>query len=145
MSEQEASSPGAARQDSAPVEASNLDEALAQVLRLLDENPDAALTQAEKLLRVHPDPRLFRLAAEACRKLGLDGDAVSAELAAIQAGFSNRELERAAIAQSEGRPNDAFVIAEQFLRGEPDDLLALTIAAEAAVSSWELERAETML
>ena len=145
MSEQEASSPGAARQDSAPVEASSPDEALEQVLRLLEATPSAALTQAENLLRGHPDPRLFRLAAEACRQLGLDGDAVSAELAGVQAGFADRELERAAIAQSEGRTGDAFAIAQEFLRREPEDLLALTIAAEAAINLWELQRAETML
>jgi tetratricopeptide (TPR) repeat protein len=128
-----------------PVEAQDLDQALGQARRLLEEDPRAALAQAETLVRVHLDPRVYRLAAEACRKLGMHDDSVSAELAGIQAGLSNRELERAAIAQSEGRSGDALDIAEECLRREPDDLLAMTIAAEAAMSLWQLERAETLL
>ena len=123
----------------------NLDEALDQVQRLLEQDPEAALTQAETLVSAYRDPRLFRLAAEACRRLGRHEDSVAAELAGIQAGFANRELERAAIAQSEGRFTEALAIVEDYLRGEPDDLLGMTIAAEAAMTLWQLERAEMLL
>src|SRR5688500_9606726 len=109
-----------------------LDQALRQVSNSLESDPQAALDQAELLLRTARAPRVLRLAAAACRKLGLADDAVDAELAAIQAGTSDTELRRAAIAQNEGNPEDALAIAEAFLQKEPHDLLALTIVAEAA-------------
>ena len=145
MSEHETTSPDVPGATAARVQARDLDEALKRARRLLVENPQAALAQAETLVRADPDPRVYRLAAEACRRLGMHADSISAELAGIQAGLSSRELEPAAIAQSDGQFHDALAIAETFLRREPDDLLALTIAAESAMSLWELDRAEAML
>jgi len=107
--------------------------------------PAAVLEQAEATLGSHPDPRLFRIAAEACRELGLEDDAESAELAAIQSALSNADLGRAAAAQENGRPVDALRIAQQFLNEFPDDLLALTLAAEAQIDLWQLDQAEQKL
>ncbi len=123
----------------------DFETAVSEVERVLQQNPSGALELAESLLRPYPEPRLFRLAAEACRRLGLEGDAFSAELAAIQAALSDTELSSAAAAQSEDRSRDALAILDQFLTRYPDDLLALTIAAEAEITLWHLDPAEAKL
>ncbi len=116
------------------------DDALAHGAALVADHPIAALRQAETLLRNGPEPRALRLAAAACRRLGHTEDAVSAELGAIQAGFRDRELESAAVAQRDGRLHEAKAITDGFLQRHPDDLLALTLAAEAAMELWDVER-----
>jgi tetratricopeptide (TPR) repeat protein len=112
---------------------------------LLARDPAGALAHAEALIDERPDPRVCRLAAEACRRLGRVDDAVSAELAGIQAALPDPAFKQAAIAEAEGRPAESLTIAEEYLGRQPDDLLALTIAAEAAISLWRLEHAEEML
>ncbi|HEX6661696.1 MAG TPA: sulfotransferase [Sphingomicrobium sp.] len=130
----------------APVDpAPGIDHLLETVRGLLDSDPQAALRYAEMLLPSTPDPRLFRLAAKACRRLGMDADAEDAELAAIQAGFRVRELIDAAVANHEGRFEESRAIVDRFLKAHPDDLLALTMAAEADTSEWELDRGEERL
>lgn len=121
------------------------EEALEHGHRLLEEHPQAALRQAETLLRNGGEPRALRLAAAAYRASGMAQEAVSAELAAIQASFRDRELESAAVAQQDGSVHEAKAITDRFLQRHPEDLLALTLAAEAAIALWELERAEEML
>ncbi len=113
--------------------------------RLLDQNPDAALKQAETLARLKKDARVYRLAAAACRKLGMQADAEGAELGAIEASLSEPAMKNAAAAAADGRSVDARNLATDFLRAQPDDLLAITIAAEASIALWELERAEELL
>ena len=125
--------------------ADGLDDLLSSVRGLLDSDPRAALSHAEMLLPSSPDPRLFRLAAEACRRLGMTADAEDAELAGIQAGFRSPDLNRAALANQEGRNDEARAILADFVEREPEDLLALTMAAEADIHAWELERAEARL
>jgi tetratricopeptide (TPR) repeat protein len=119
--------------------------AVSEVARVLQQDASQALERAETFLRSCPDPRLFRLAAEACRRLGLAEDAVSAEIAAIQAGLANAELGRAAATLSEDRSSDALAMVETYLKRQPDDLLALTIAAEAEINLWRLDLAEVKL
>src|SRR5262249_34319547 len=121
------------------------DSLLAAVRDLLESDPRAALEQAELLLPTAPDPRIFRLAAEACRRLGLSTDAEDAELAAIQAGFRVPELNEGAIANHERRHTEARASIDGFLESHPDDLLALTMAAEADTAEWELDRGEERL
>lgn len=129
-----------------PVEADHsIDNLLAAVRDLLDSDPRSALDHAETLLPSTPDPRVFRLAAEACRRLGMADDAEDAELAAIQAGFRVPALNAAAVANHEGRNDESRAILARFLDSQPDDLLALTMAAEADIHAWELERAEQRL
>jgi len=125
--------------------ARSFDKLIAGLRDLLDEDPRVALEHAEKLLPSAPDPRVFRIAAEACRRLGLADDAEDAELAAIQAGFRSSELNAAAVANQEGRNDDSRAIVDRFLEDHPDDLLAQTMAAEADIHAWELERAERRL
>lgn len=127
------------------VRGGSVDEALAHGHSLLDSHPQVALKQAEILLRSGADPRALRLAAAAHRKLGGDAQAEAAELAAIRAGFADPDLERAAIAQESGRFSDAEQIASSVLAREPDDLLALTIGAEAAVAMRRFDLAEARL
>src|SRR5687768_4713816 len=124
---------------------SSFEEAVSNCERLLDSDPAAALKQAEALVRVKQDPRVFRLAALACRKLGFEADAQGAELGGIQASLDEPTMKEAAIAQAEGRSEDALRIAERRLETEPDHLLATTIAAEALIELLELDRAEAML
>lgn len=125
--------------------ARSFDKLLAGLRDLLDTDPRAALEHAERLLPSVPDPRVFRAAAEACRRLGMTADAEDAELAAIQAGFGVSELNAAAVAGQDGRNAEAREIVDRFLETHPDDLLALTMAAESDVHAWRLERAEERL
>ena len=127
------------------VRSGSFEEALANGQRLLDMDPSAALKQAETLVRQKRDPRVFRLAAAACRKLGLAADAEGAELGAIQASLDDPDMKRAALAEAEGESSEALSIARRFLGAHPDDLLAMTVSAEALINLWELEDAEAVL
>jgi tetratricopeptide (TPR) repeat protein len=117
---------------------------LANGLRLLDRDPSAALKQAETLARLSKDARVYRLAAAACRKLGMTADAEGAELGAIQASLEEPGLKRAAELLADGQASDARTRAEQFLKADPNDLLAATILAEALLALWELEQSERL-
>ena len=123
----------------------SFEEAFANGLRLLDQDPASALKQAETLIRIRQDARVFRLAAEACRKLGMKADADGAELGAIQASMADPMVSQIAVAESEGRLADARSIAQRFLRNQPDDLLAQTLVAETSIKLWDLEPAEQLL
>ena len=123
----------------------SFEDALAHGRRLLDQDPSAALKQAEELVRLRKDARVFRLAAAACRKLGMPVDAEGAELGAIEASLREPELSRSAEALADGRDADAREIATNFLQTQPDDLLAMTIAAEASLALREFEVAEKLL
>jgi tetratricopeptide (TPR) repeat protein len=127
------------------VRSGSFEEALANGLDLLDKHPASALKQAETLIRIRRDARVYRLAAIACRKLGLATDAEGAELGAIEASLAEPELEQAAIAESEGRSQEARDLCASFLKRQPEDLLAVTLAADSAISMWDLEEAEAML
>ena len=127
------------------VRGGSVEEALANGRRLLAEHPQAALQQAETLLKLGPDPRALRLAAAAHRKLGETKKAEAAEIVAIEASLPDPRLKAAAQAEHEGRSEEASRIAAAFLKEQPDDLLALTISAEAAVSARRLEIGEQML
>jgi cytochrome c-type biogenesis protein CcmH/NrfG len=127
------------------VRSGNFEEDLANGQRLLERDPAAALKQAEELVRLKQDARVFRLAAAACRKLGYKADAEGAELGAIQASLAEPEMKSAALAEAEGSSADALAIARQYLQANPDDLLAMTVIAEASINLWELEEAEEQL
>lgn len=132
---------------SSPVQtgSASFEQTLANAQQLIASDPAEALKQAEALVRQRADARVFRLAAEACRKLGYQADAEGAELGAIQASLENPGLKQAAEALADGRHEEARQIAESFLQEQPDDLLAVTIAAEASVALWDLEQGELML
>ena len=127
------------------VQPGSLEEALAHGWHLLADHPAVALKQAETLLRAGPDPRALRLAAAAHRKLDRPPEAEQAELAAIRASLGNPDLERAAIAEKEGRSGEAKALADAVLRKQPDDLLALTMAAESAIGLRAYEDADALL
>jgi tetratricopeptide (TPR) repeat protein len=113
--------------------------------RTLDSNPEQVLSRAEQMLRTAPDPRVFRLAAKACRRMGLASDAEDAELAGIQAAFQVEELNRAAVTNRDGRTTESRELVNAYLARHPDDLLALTMAAEADIRAWEIECANERL
>lgn len=127
------------------VDFGNFEEALDKLQRLLETDPSGALNHAEILARQKQDARLFRLAAIACRQLGLKADAEGAELGAIQASLAEPQLKDAAQSLVDGDAAEARELATDFLRRQPDDLLARTIAAEAAIAMWDLEGAEEEL
>src|SRR4051794_80266 len=66
------------------------------------------------------------------------------ELQAIKFGFTP-PLRRAAEAEEARQSAQSLAIAEDYLRANPDDLLAQTIAASAAMSLGQTDRAENML
>jgi tetratricopeptide (TPR) repeat protein len=123
----------------------SFDQGLANGYRLLDQHPDVALHQAQTLLRAGPETRAFQLAAEALRRLGKPVEAEQAELSGIGASFSIRQLDDAAVAGSEGRGAQSRSLLEAFLDEHPDNLLALTMAAELDIEEWRLERADERL
>ena len=127
------------------VRGGTVEEGLANGRLLLAEHPEAALTQAEALLKLGPDPRALRLAAAAHRKLGETKKAEAAEIVAIEAALANPRLKAASQAESEGRTEEASRIAAAFLKEQPDDLLALTISADTAITARRLEPGEQML
>ena len=126
------------------VRSGSFEEALANGQRLLDRDPASALKQAETLIRIRRDARVFRLAAAACRKLGLTADAEGAELGAIEASLEAPSLRQATYQLSDGLAPEARNAAEAFLRKFPDDLLAMLIVAEASLALWELDRSEQL-
>ena len=123
----------------------SFEEGLANGRKLLASHPAVALQQANTLLRGGPDPRALELAAAALRRLGRAAEAEQAELSAINASFAIRELDDVAVAGSEGRDDEARAGLDRFLAREPDNLLALTMAAEMDIGEWDLERAEARL
>ena len=131
--------------DKVAVRGGTLEQGLANGRELIDQHPETALTQARTLLKLGPDPRVLRLAASAHRKLGESTEAEAAELAAIQQSLPIPRLKAAAQAEHEGRSGEASALAAQQLRQEPDDLLAMTISAEAAISLRRLVEGERLL
>lgn len=120
------------------------DEALERASQLLASDPASALERANSLAAEKPDPRAYRIAAAALRALGRDEEAVRAESQGIQLGFA-LPLKLARAAQQSGRSIEAKSLAEDYLRENPDDLLAMTIAAEAESGLGRRDKAEPVL
>lgn len=123
----------------------SFDEALSNGRRLLEQDPASALKQAETLIRIRQDARVYRLAAEACRKLGMKADAEGAELGAIQAGLTDPLAKRISLALEERKLTEALTLARPLLRKDPNDLLARTFVAESLNGLWDLDEAEDLL
>ena len=121
------------RPSTASARSESFEEALA-IGRHTRPKPVRCVEAGETLVRLKKDARVFRLAAEACRKLGLKADAEGAELGAIEANLQQPELKEAAQLLADGQPTDALDKAYKFLATHPDDLLAMTIAAEALMA-----------
>lgn len=123
----------------------SFEEGLANGRKLLGSHPAVALQQAQTLIRFNSDPRAFHLAAAAHRRLGDAAAAEEAELAGIRVSFAVRELDDAAVAgQGEDMERPRALI-NDFLRQQPDNLLALTMAAELDLEDSHLNRAEERL
>ena len=123
----------------------DFEDGLAKGRDLLGRDPVAALQQAQMLLRAGLEPRALALAAAALRDLGRADEAEQAELTAIKASFAIQELDDAAVAGQEGRNAESRAMVEGFLSTQPENLLALTMAAEAQLHAWQLEEAEARL
>ena len=91
-----------------------------------------------------PDSRAFRIAAAALRALRRPEEAAQAELQGIRFGFAD-PLKAARAAQQSGRSSEAKSIADEYLKNNPDDLVAMTISAEAALSLNCGDEAEALL
>jgi tetratricopeptide (TPR) repeat protein len=122
----------------------SFEEELDEAVGLLPDDPSEALERANKLAAVDPDPRVFRLAAAALRAVERDEEAEGAELKAIKFGYTP-PLRRAVEAQQARQASAAKAIADEYLRANPEDLLAMTIAAEAAMSLGQTGSAEILL
>jgi len=126
-------------------EGGTFDEGLVNGYELLQRHPSVAVQQAQTLLRIASDPRAFALLAAGYRRLEKDAEAKQAELSGIRASFAIPRLEQAAIAGQEGRGAQARAIIQAFLETQPENLLALTMAAELDIEEWKLEAAEKRL
>jgi tetratricopeptide (TPR) repeat protein len=118
---------------------------LAEARRLLESDPASALKQTQILIRSVPDPRALRVAAAAHRRLGQNVEAELAELAGVKVSLDDPALKEAAGAARQGRRLDAKRMADAVLREEPEDLVALTIAAEAAIAMRQFDDADEKL
>ena len=127
------------------VEPGSVEEVLAQARKLVNSDPASALKQAQMLIRRAPDPRALRLAAAAHRRLGEAKAAELAELAGIKVSLDSAGMQEAAAALRQGRKIEAKRIATAVLAEEPDDLVALTIAAEAAMKERQFDDADRKL
>lgn len=123
----------------------SFEDGIANGLRLLEQHPEVALRQAQTLLRLNPEPRAFELAASALRRMGKPVEAEQAELSAIKASFAIRDLDRAAVTADDGRIDESRAMIGRFLHQRPDNLLAMTMAAELDIEGWKLEAAEPLL
>ena len=124
--------------------ASAFELALLDASDLVASDPAGALERITDLIAEMPDPRAFRVAGEALRSLGRVEEAAQAELSGIALGVTH-SLKIARSAQQAGRSGEARSIAEEYLRTNPGDLLAMTIASEAAFRLGDLDQAEPML
>jgi len=127
------------------VEPGSVDEVLAQARELIESDPASALKQAQDLIRREPDPRALRFAAAAHRRLGEMRAAELAELAGIKMGLETPRLRDAAAAMRQGLRPEAKRITDSVLKDDPDDLVALTIAAEVAVKERRFDDADKKL
>jgi tetratricopeptide (TPR) repeat protein len=124
----------------------SLEEALRNGRKLLESRPDAALAQAHAILRRDANNNdALRLAASAHRLRGEHLEAEQAEVTAIRNNDSDPVLRQAAAALEAGKPSNAARIAVDYLRRQPDDLAAMTLAAEALIAQKREEEAEPML
>lgn len=124
--------------------APTLEQRLDLARGLLATDPAAALEQANSILSERADARAFRLTAAALRALGRAEEAAQAELKGINEGFT-QSLRQARAANQSGRSSQAKSIAEEYLQSNGDDLLAMTIAAEAALGLDRPDEAESTL
>src|SRR5690348_4614420 len=131
--------------EQAELERERVDEALAQARRLVGSDPASALKQAQALIRSAPDPRALRVAAAAHRAIGQAVEAELAELAGIKVSLEDPIFRAAAEALQQGRKLDAQRITDEVLEREPDDLVALTLSAEVAISERRYDDADKML
>src|ERR1043165_8021934 len=131
--------------EQAELERERIDEALAQARRLVDSDPASALKQAQALIRAAPDPRALRIAAAAHRAMGQSVEAELAELAGIKVSLDHPIFRGAAEALQQARKLDAQRVTDEVLEREPDDLVALTLSAEVAISERRYEDADKML
>lgn len=122
----------------------DLNERLQKGWGLLTTDPDRALAIANDMIAMEPDPRAFRLAAAALRASNRHEEAAESELQGIRFGFAE-PLKIARSAQQARQSSKAKAIADDYLRTNPDDLIAMTIAAEAAISLNLIDEAETLL
>jgi tetratricopeptide (TPR) repeat protein len=124
--------------------AAPFEHALQGAADLVASDPAGALDQANGLAAQQPDPRAFRVAAAALRALDRYEEAARAELQGIRFGLTPT-LQQARSAQRSRRSSEAKSLADDYLRSNPDDLLALTISAEAALGLNRVDEAEPRL
>lgn len=124
--------------------APSFEKALTAASDLLAVDPAEALERANKIAAEMPNPRAFRIAAAALRALERPEEAARVELQGIRFGFTD-PLKRARAAQQALRSGEAKSLAEAYLRNSPDDLIAMTIAAEAALALNLADEAEPIL
>src|SRR5205085_5570495 len=86
-----------------------------------------------ELLDARTDARAIRIIAEAHRKLGNPREAETAELVAIRASTRDPHLRRATLANQQQDWEQAETLVRTYLEEFEDDLLGLTVLAEALV------------
>jgi tetratricopeptide (TPR) repeat protein len=122
------------------------DEALANVRRLLGQEPAAALAQAQAIIEAVPtSAAAHRLAAHALRVLDRESEAQAASLAAVGATVYDPAMVDAALALAEDRLPDAEGALRQRLREDATDVAAIRMLAEVAGRIGRYDDAEKLL
>ncbi|SNS86008.1 tetratricopeptide repeat-containing sulfotransferase family protein [Sphingopyxis indica] len=123
-----------------------LDDALANARRLLRDQPGPALAQARAILDAAPaSAEAHRIAAQALRALGREGEAQAASLAAVSAAIHDPAMIDAALALAENRLPDAEAALRARLKADATDVAAIRMLAEVAGRIGRYGDAEKLL
>ena len=124
----------------------NSEAQLAAAHGALANDPQRALAQAEALIAADPDvAEAHRLAAHALRRLGREGDAQAASLAAVSAAIHDPGMIAAGLALAQDRLPDAEAALRDRLRRDASDVAAIRMLAEVAGRIGRYGDAEKLL
>lgn len=122
------------------------DEALANARRLLNGQPGTALEQARAIIAAVPtSAAAHRVAAEALRRLGREGEAADAALASVGAAVHDEAMIGAALALADDRLPDAEAALRARLKEDATDVAAIRMLAEVAGRIGRYGDAEKLL
>lgn len=127
-------------------ETGSLEQALRHGAGLFERDPAAAAEQALEILRIRPaEARAFRLLGRALRRLGRIAEAEAAELHAIDAAAHDPLLREAGDALAKGRLQVAERLLRSRLRERDDDVPAMLMLGEIALSHGIVAEAERLV
>lgn len=118
---------------------------IAEAEELIQRDPAAAASMAREALAVNSsDAAAYRLLGASLRRLGLSEEANRAELSAIQASATDRDLIRARQALIARDLRTSEMILRGILEARPNDVVAIQMLGEIAATAGLLQDAEAL-